>query len=289
MTEHEKLETKEFKIELGLHDNIAEEDYHKSPGISKHGLDKINQSPAHYKAGLDEDFSHLVVGSAFHTLVLEPDMFEEKFIISPHADYRKKIAQEWKQEQQNGGFRILSRDEYNHVLQMTAAIRQHKVASILCDPDMGKAELSGYWIDNNRNDWKRDDPTFRLCRFRADFWNQAHHTIVDLKSAVCAGYTDFSKAMHNYRYHVQDAFYSDGMRHCGNRVNAFVFVVIEKKPPYAIGVYELEPDDRQFARELYQRDLRVYDKCMKENHWPSYDSDVRMIQLPRYARNVAIY
>ena len=75
----------------------------------------------------------------------------------------------------------------------------------------------------------------------------------------------------------------------GIDVNTFIFVVIEKAPPYGIGIYELSAEDRQWGREMYQRDLRVFDRCMKEQQWPGYPQEIRMIDLPRYARTSKIY
>lgn len=281
--------------ELGLHQDIPFEEYLKSPGISKHGLDQLNQSPAHYIASKNEPFAPsqaMIVGSAFHCLTLEPHTFDDEFVVNKQfADFRTKLAKEWKAEQIASGKDVLTLAEYENVQRMVDAVRNDPYASVLCDPESGKAEVSGYWIDNDKKLWEPDgmDPTFRLCRLRADFLNEAHHIAVDLKKAVCAGASKFGRDINNYRYHVQDAFYSDGLRYCGFKARKFVFVVVEPEPPYAVGVYSLSENDRSFARQLYKRNLQRYHECMTNNEWPAYPQGIRELELPKYSQYVDYY
>lgn len=278
---------KDYDMDLGLYEGIPEKAYHSSPGISKHGLDLINKSPAHYKQFVIEESAPLIFGAAFHCLILEPDLFPDKYLLSPYSDFRTKEARQWK-AQLADGVRVISKADYDLMHRMAEAIKAHPYASILLDHSQGKAEMSGYWVDSKKEIWRGEKPTYRLCRCRVDFLNQAHDIAIDLKTAINAGYSAFARDAVKYRYHVQDAFYTDGLRQCNQRVSTFVFIVIEKVPPFNIGVYELSKDDRQFGRELYQRDLLVYDKCMKEKQWPGYPDEVRVIELPPYSRYVDI-
>lgn len=69
----------------GIYSNISNEDYHGGIGISKSGLDLIAKSPAHYKAVVDgitvrEPTKAQAIGTAFHELLLEPDLFWSKYV-----------------------------------------------------------------------------------------------------------------------------------------------------------------------------------------------------------------
>ena len=69
----------------GIYYDISNEDYHKGAGISKSGLDLIAKSPAHYKAVIDgitvrEPTKAQSLGTAFHELLLEPDLFWSKHV-----------------------------------------------------------------------------------------------------------------------------------------------------------------------------------------------------------------
>lgn len=280
----------DYKQKLGIFDHIDETVYHSSPGISKHGLDLINQSPMHYKEHKNEETKALIYGGAVHCMVLEPDEFEKKYIVNTEfKDFRTNDAKKWRDEKQAQGMRVLSIQDYDDMMRMVDAIRAHPYASIILDPDCGKAEQSAYWIDNDKNIWQREDPTGRLCRCRPDFINKVHNWAVDLKTTQCAGASKFSKDCNNYRYHVQDAFYTDGLRQAGVRVSAFVFVAIEKKPPYGIGIYELSEQDRRLGRLIYQRDMLRYHDCMKANEWPGYPPEIRTLELPGYSKYVDYY
>ena len=61
----------------------------------------------------------------------------------------------------------------------------------------------------------------------------------------------------------------------------WVFVAVEKKPPYAIGIYYATPDQidlgRRQARQLFKRLVAA----KRLDQWPSYsDHEVRELELP---------
>jgi hypothetical protein len=52
------------------------------------------------------------IGSAFHALVLEPDVFENEFIYKPEIlNARSKDGKEWKARQEEAGRTVLSEDD----------------------------------------------------------------------------------------------------------------------------------------------------------------------------------
>lgn len=75
-------------MEPGIYPDIPNSDYHKGPGISKSGLDLIAKSPAHYyhavNAANDNEREPTVAqafGTAFHALLLEPDVFKAEYVV----------------------------------------------------------------------------------------------------------------------------------------------------------------------------------------------------------------
>lgn len=285
----EELEKRKLP-ELGLHDDIAENDYFASPGISKHGLDLINQSGAHYKEKKIEETKALIYGGAFHMMVLEPDKFDSRYVVNDMFDsFRSNDAKAWRQAENDAGRRVISIKEHNHMIAMHKTIRDHEYASILLDSESGKAEASAYWIDKDKSIWNGLDPTYRLCRCRPDFINEAHSVVIDLKTTICAGYSLFGKQCANFRYHVQASFYLDGLRNIGVKVKKFIFVAIEKEPPYSIGIYYLDVRAMQLGRQIYQQDMLKYHDFMDKEEWPSYEPHVRTLELPKYAEYVDYY
>lgn len=151
-----------------------------------------------------------------------------------------------------------------------------------------------------------------------------HHVkdiIGDLKTTEDASPEGFAKSIANWRYDVQHAYYIDGTRLaleqgkcnppqegkaelsvywtdpvtgvlCRCRPDFwrgypkhFAFIAVEKKPPYAVGVYVLDSEGVDIGRAQYQHDLRVYAECVRSGEWPGYGDKIQTISLPGWHAN----
>ena len=252
-------------------------EYHAHPAISKSGLDRIDQSPAHYRAWLEsprETTPALTFGSAAHAYLLERDVFDESYVVmSEKIDRRTKAGKEsWEAFQADAnGREVLTLDDMATLAAMNASVGQHPIAEELLDSGAGKAEVSFFselWgvSVKCRPDWLREDGI-----------------VVDLKTTDNAGPNAFAKSCAKWRYHVQAAFYSDVLANEGIDVKAFIFIAVEKAAPYAVGVYELDMDSLEAGREAYQRNLDTYKRCLDTGHWPAYSHSIETLTLPRWA------
>lgn len=300
-----------MKIAPGnLYHGLPDTLYHRGPGISKSGLDLINQSPGHYqfnKQNPPPETRALHIGKAFHCLLLEPERFKAQYVKSKFFEFRTKEAKEWLALQQAEGKFVIRTNpgentvwnpsEWDMIHRMRDAIMTHPTASVFFSD--GIFELSGYWIDKEgSNDpiWTAhgnvdigDDPTYRLCKLRMDWYNYAHNIIVDLKTSRDSGYTDFSRHCVEYRYHVQDAWYRHGMASLNRKVDELVFVVIDKDPPYAVACYVLDSKAKGLGKTMYRRNLDTYHACMASGEWPLYEP-MRELELQSYAyHNIKIF
>ena len=271
---------------LGLFDGISNEDYQCGPGISKGGLDLINRSPAHYitkKRHPRPPTRAFHVGRAAHTLILEPWKFDAEYIKAEYTEFRTKESKEWRAAQEAAGRMVLrvatdsdnfwSPSEWELVHAIRDAVMTHPIASILLDPDQGKPEQTAYWIDRD---------TGRLCKCRPDFLNDGHNLCVDLKTTEDASYTEFQRSVFKWRYHVQAAYYSHGLTRVDRPVRDFVFVAIEKSPPFCIGCYALIYEAKRVGWIQAEHDLRTYDACMRSNEWPGYAQEIRELDLKEW-------
>jgi exodeoxyribonuclease VIII len=177
----------------------------------------------------------------------------------------------------NNGHRIvLTQEDWDALHGMREAIHNHPAAYALLYGMPGKAEQSVYW---------NDPTTGELCRCRPDFWRD-DNVLVDLKTTEDASQEGFAKSIVNWRYHVQDAFYTDGIRLATRKlVKAFVFVAVEKKPPYAVGVYMLDQVGRDLGRLEYARNMVTWAECRRTNEWPGYSDKIEAISLPAWHVN----
>lgn len=273
-------------MKQGLFDGISNAEYHGGQGISKSGLDLIAQSPLHYYAAyLDpkrqprEETPAMAIGTAIHSAVLEPDKFDADYLVLPECDRRTKegkaIYAAFAEQAQEGGKRVISADDYKACLAIAAQVRSHPAARVLFG--QGIAEQSAYWVDKQ---------TGVQCKARPD-WLMAGG-IVDVKSTENASAAAFQRSVVSWRYHVQAAWYLDGIKAAtGDDAQAFMFAVFEKKAPYACAFYYADADMLELGRREYRRNLQTYAECMNSNSWPGYSAEILPISLPVWVLNAA--
>lgn len=247
-------------------------DYHAHPAISKSGLDRINQSPAHYRAWLTEprkETPALALGSAAHAYILERDSFFDRYAVAPDGiDRRTKDGKaQWAEfEAQANGKTVIKAEDLQQIDRMAASVLAHESARELLSE--GRAEVSAFG-----NLWDVD------VKCRPD-WLREDGLVVDLKTTQSAHPDSFAKSIANYSYHRQASFYSDILRSEGIDVKAFIFIAVESLPPYSVAVYELDDDAIELGREETFRLLEIYSECLKSNNWPAYSSKIEKISLP---------
>lgn len=183
------------------------------------------------------------------------------------------VQAEWLEN--NQGRIILNQDQWDQIHGMRDSVMDHLSASALLRAP-GDAEMSVYW---------NDPETGVLCRCRPDYWRH-DNVVVDLKTTEDASPEGFARSIANWRYDVQAAFYTDGIKSAtGRDVRAFVFIAVEKKPPYAVGVYVLDSASLELGRAQYRADLYVYAECVEDESWPGYSNRIETIELPAWHAN----
>jgi hypothetical protein len=266
----------------GLYSNVAFCDYTEWSNVSVHMLHSLAKSPAHLLAALAEPRKRtpaMTFGAAVHAAILEPHQFARWYANALDLDRRSKLGRAAHEAAAAGGVTLLKPDQWSAIQAMTAAIRSHPFASILLNPAEGEAEVSVAWIDGE---------TGVPCRSRPDYINSAHNVIVDLKTTQDASMGSFARSCAQYRYHVQAAFYLAAASAVGLNAQAFIFVAIETAAPWACACYELAPHDLQLGGTLYREGLRVYQQCMETGVWNGYPQEVRILELPQWARFVPV-
>lgn len=275
---------------LGLFADIPNEDYHRGAGYSKSSLDLARESPAvlrFRKQWPKPETPAFKLGTAFHTILLEPDEFDAIYMIDPWAGSQRKEAKEGRAALKEEGKIILSSSdsddpweakEWETVHRMRDAVMEHEIAPLFLAE--GRSELTCYW---------RDPATKLLCRCRPDRIDDRHGIIVDLKTTADAGFTPFGKSVLDFRYHVQEAWYTDGLEDQGVPVPVFLFLAVEKTPPYGVGLYTLPEDIVDYGRVLARQDLDLIAACEETGRWPHYPPEPRELEFPAWAKRVDIH
>lgn len=268
---------------IGLLEQTNDE-YHSGPGVSKSHLDAIaNASPLHYwhkyinpERVRNPPTMAMIMGSAVHSAVLEPDLFPSEYVESPGFDRRTKNGKADAEafEQANAGKVVLSPEDYATCLAVRDAVHRHPVASGLLHG--GKAEQSFYAVD---------EETGELIKCRTDYLHDSGAMIVDLKTTDDASPSGFGKSAANYRYPIQTAWYNHVLDSAfGEHPANWVFLAVEKSPPYAIGIYVTEADQVARASIAARENFHRIVECKRSGQWPDYGITPQGLLLPAWAK-----
>ena len=234
------------------------------PAQFKH--DREHPQPAKREFEVGTAAHHLVLGEGPDLVRVDADEWRTAKVKAEVAEIRER------------GAIPLKPDTYQQVQDMADAIRRDRLAGPLLTPGLGTAEQSLYWADPNtgvmcrcRPDWLIEQPDLTLC--------------VDYKTSRDASPRGVSKAIGDYHYHQQAAWYVDGIQAVLGKPARFVFVVQSKTAPYLVTTRELAEADMAIGRAKNAKALRIYAECTKTGVWPDWTGpidEIPTIALPTW-------
>ncbi len=259
----------------GIFDGYSFADYRAMEAINKSGLDLVRKSPAHWKHAQEnpeEPTAAMTFGAGFHDYLLLPAEFSARYVEAPKIDKRAKEGKELFAEFQKNhiGKTLLSSEDLETMRGMAAAIKAHPEASKFLS---GVSELSCFW---------QDQATTLNCKARPDIIHGA--TVVDIKTTADASFSEFQRSIAKFRYHVQAAWYLDGIAQY-EKVDSFVIIAVEKSAPFAVATYIIDEATIDKGREEYRKDLETFAACKKSGIWPAYSDELQPMNLPAWAWN----
>lgn len=266
-------------IETGIHSNISATDYHRRElgVVSKSALDRVNRSPAHYKAWIDgtlddEDTADLAFGRAFHMALLEPEKYAATYIEMPKFKGEGSVAAKKAWLAEHAAFSAITLDDMLAIGRMVDSVHAHPLAKQMVRD--GKAELTLSWKDQ----W-----TGLSCKSRLDFYVESLGMIVDAKSTRDARWDAFRKDVAKYGLHRQDALYRAAALALDLPVEHFVLLAVEKTEPYAVATYTLDAEGIGRGYSSVRQDIDTLAECMKSGIWRGYPETIQPIDLPPWA------
>jgi hypothetical protein len=283
----------------GIFLDLPAEVYHGAPGASNSML-KHMDPPARlpvYLSEKREPSAAQIIGTLVHARILEPNAPLPKIVVPPKtypapadcsAVKQKKAmpgdpldwhgsanyCKAWAHNQKAAGNLILSETDFNTVNGCVDSIARHPVCKTIFAS--GQSEVS---IFRNFNYGGT-----ALRKARLDFVPSGN-ALVDVKTTTDASPEAFSREILNYRYHCQAAYYLDIWNDSQSKPDkeCFVFVAVEKAPPYLVAVYSLDIQAIGLGRKLNINNLVKYIDCVSRNEWPGYSEPVTTLNLPQYA------
>lgn len=235
---------------------LTNNEYRSVKAWSKSDLDNVNKSIAlvDWSKNVNREKSEVAdIGNATHAALLEPDIFEKEYVKMPDFDARSKAGREAKESftrNVGGGATVLTHDDYKLVIGMRDSALAHPVINKLLT-SKGESEVSIFFeIDGVKCKCRPDrivDPSVF-----------GQHILIDVKT--CADVSKFNFSARDYRYDVQDAFYSRGYQELTGFKPRFLFVVIGKNKVFGshqARIFELDSEDKASGESQFRQDLEV--------------------------------
>ena len=260
--------------------NQSAADYHADPGASASRLKLLRRSPAHMRYAMDnpeEPTPAMIIGSATHSAILEPDLFVKEWGRLPVGDGRSTAIKQAKAEliTQFGADHILKSDVYDNILAMRDSVLGNALALDLLDG--ADTEVSHYWTEDRIECKARIDALPR----EGSQWNNC---IVDIKTTANAHPDEFRRTVGNFSYHIQAAHYLAAADR-----DRFIFIVVERDAPHCVAIYELDDDALELGRQERDSLLKLWALCeAKEavrgaDAWPGFPPEIQELALPGWA------
>lgn len=258
-------------------DDMLAADYHKIEALSASGAKQLLKTPAHYLSGktFRQPTKAMILGTAVHTLVLEPEKFDDEIIVSPKFDMRTKFGKQAREEfeEASKGKLVLDEYEFDKARGISDSLRSHPFFKEHVKG--GKAETTMLWEQYGVQ-----------CKARVDY--VANDVIYDVKTCQDASPNGFAKQIANFQYHVQAAHYLIGLnklREVPLETHRFVFLAVESSPPYACGIYTITAEGLTLGAALMKRAAAAYTKIDEPEATLTkhYNTEAESLVLPSWA------
>lgn len=252
------------------------EAYHAAAGISRSMLEWISppKTPAHFKAKYidklipDEETPALRLGSLTHRAILEPDSMDGAFHVKPEGmKFTTKEGIAWRDS--HGDRPIIETDAWSTMKAMRESVWRHPLAKRLLT---GAATEQSAFVEHDG----------QLLKARFDAVPKSGNALPDLKTIESADLDNVEKEIAKYGYYRQASHYLKVSELLGLGHQVFLFIFVEKNPPFEVAVYQLSDAVLDAGRMTIERDFRLLRNCMERDEWPGYGNEVMTAALPEW-------
>lgn len=272
--------------ENGVHD-ISIDAYHNSAGFSRSQIVEFDKSPLHFwHSALNPDRERhalakiirkdnaLEFGNAVHTYILEPELFNAQYYVMQKVNLSTKIGKEAlaQAEIESKGRRLICETAYKAITEMRKSMEK-------CSRTMGVLKN----MDFENSIYYQDPLTELQLKSRPDALHRELSYVVDLKTTATATFKSFTRSCFDMHYHIQAAMIQQACEEIfGEKIEHFLYLCVEKTPPYAYAVYRLDECVLDYARQKLKDMLIGISTCIDNEFFPSYAPAT--IPLPNYIR-----
>lgn len=278
-----------------VYDLDADEYHEDLTRLSSTELRRVLKSPQtflayHHKLVQQPETKALSFGKTAHTAILEGDKFWKRHVVKPvftgltkdgrqstRSAAAKEKEQEWLDALPKDA--ILVTEEELACLEgmMNSIVRHRDAFAILKD---SAAEATGYYTDPLTN---------INLRIRPDVVKFDLSVMADVKTTRDCSLWSFQRDAFGKRYDFQASMYLHGSEEISRvRNTIYVFIAIEKEPPFEVAVYAADDAFLEMGDRDYRKALDTLSKCIATGKWPGYmeanhGSGIENLGLPPYA------
>ena len=244
---------------------MTEHEYREYPAISRSSLWKLHESPEKFKWAMEHPeppTQALLFGQAFHKMALETSDFYNEFAVAPNIDRRTKDGKAAYADflATSNGKTIIDCNTHETIIDMVAALNAVPFVAKLLN---GQHEVPYFWTD---------ELTGEPCKCRIDCLTEikGQTVIVDLKTTSDASTDGFMRSAIKHGYDFQAAMYSEGYEKNTGKKPLFVFIAIEKEPPYAVNILQADEAFTQHGYDVFRELIGTYHDCKVSGNWFGY-------------------
>ena len=258
----------------GVYEKLPIEVYHAQSPLGSTGVKQMhNGTIAHYKYGEFKSKPHFDIGTAIHVILLEPENFEKNVLV---VENRKTKEYKELKDKKTGSQVIVTRSEYDKIIRLREKVFSKTENNKILLSDFGVSEKSAFVRCPKTN--------IKLkCRPDRVIEGEFSDILIDVKSCQSASYDKVVYDIAKYGYHIQEAFY----RHVwqlatGKEISRFLFLFVEKEPPFASCIYEIEDSFVNEGRACMERVLDLYQMAELDGVYNDFPDEIVKATFPPY-------
>jgi hypothetical protein len=236
--------------------------YRRSPQLYYARYVGQTMPPSPSSAALD-------LGTACHLALLQPERFDDLVAVAPNVDRRTKVGKEvWAEFQaETEGLTILKMDQMEVVERVRSAVLASPRAVDLLESD-GPVETPIQFVDGH---------TFVNCKALPDKVATERGIVVDLKTTTDSSPKGFAKSVANFGYAIQAAHYLEA-----TELNRFVWIAVETVAPFAVHLYEMDPESLARARAMRLETIAEIQTAEANGEWGLRPTEIETLNLPAW-------
>lgn len=261
----------------GIYERMSFEDYAAVPALNGSKILHMRRSPMKYKHERDNPTPPspaMELGTLVHRMVLEPGLVGEIAVWGELEEQKVRRGKVWDAfREQNEGMLILTVQERDEILAMTASVLRNKPIRQYANA-IGPTEVSLFW---------RHPVTNRRFKARIDKVVPESNTIFDLKTTRDCHSFRFGSQSYALGYHIKMALYAQGWEILTGKYPEVRLGAVDSKPPHESTVYRVTKDVLQQGAEDLNKLVYRIEKCEKERKWPAENEGETDLLLPQWA------